>query len=397
VETLVTDVINPATVSDDDTRPWKDPKRVAWVSGLMVPALPFTGWAIATVTSLDVFFWNGPLWLLVLMPLLDSVRGLDDSNPPDSAMPALDADRYYRWLTYLFVPIQYVSFVWACWYVTQRNPGTFATIGITFTVGMVSGIAIAAAHELGHKREQVERRLAKFALAPSAYGHFYVEHNKGHHVRVATPEDPASARLGESFWAFVPRTVGGSMRSAWRIEMMRLRRKGQHWWSPRNNILNAWAITVVLFGAMIVLFGATVIPFLAVQAAIGFMLLEVVNYIEHYGLLRRTLPDGRVERCLPEHSWNANHIASNVALYHLERHSDHHAYPARRYQCLRDFPEAPQLPHGYAGMIRLAIMPPLWRRAMDQRVVDHYDGDVTRANIQPRKRATYLARYAANT
>jgi alkane 1-monooxygenase len=389
----MTDLADPSADSADQPRHWRDPKRAAWATGLMVAMLPFTGWVLATVTGLDIFFWNGPFWLFVLMPVMDRLRGIDDSNPPDWAIPQLEDDPYYRRLTYLFVPIQFASFIWACWYVTTRDLSLFATLGITATVGMVSGIAIATAHELGHKRPRLERRLAKFALAQSAYGHFYVEHNRGHHVRVATPEDPASSRLGESLWAFLPRTVSGSMKSAWRLELMRLRRHGHKWWSPRNNILNAWAITVVLFGSMIALFGAEVIPFILAQAVIGFFLLEAVNYIEHYGLLRRTLPDGRVERCLPEHSWNANNIASNVALYHLERHSDHHANPARRYQSLRDFPEAPQLPTGYAGMITLSLVPPLWRRVMDKRVVAHYDGDVTRANIQPRQRAKILARY----
>ena len=223
-----------------------------------------------------------------------------------------------------------------------------------------------------------------------------MEHNRGHHTRVSTPEDPASARLGESFWAFLPRTVVGSLRSAWEIERDALGRKGRPWWSPRNDLLNAWAITIVLFGATIAIFGTAVIPYIVIQAVFGFSLLEVVNYIEHYGLLRQKLPTGRYERCLPEHSWNADNIASNVVLYNLQRHSDHHANPLRRYQVLRHFDEAPQLPSGYAGMLTLAIVPPLWRRVMDHRVVEHYDGDVLRANLHPPKRQRILARYGSH-
>ena len=259
--------------------------------------------------------------------------------------------------------------------------------------GVVGGIAINTAHELGHKRANSERWLSRVALAQTGYGHFFIEHNRGHHVRVATPEDPASSRLGESFWAFLPRTVAGSLRSAWGIEAARLDRLGKSHWTLRNDVLGAWAMTVVLFAVLAIAFGPVVLPYLLIQAVLGFSLLEVVNYLEHYGLLRSKREDGRYERCLPEHSWNSNNVASNVLLYHLQRHSDHHANPTRRYQALRHVEEAPQLPTGYAGMIVLAWFPPLWRRVMDPRLLDHYDGDVTRANIQPRKRSRVLARY----
>ncbi len=273
---------------------------------------------------------------------------------------------------------------------------TLDAIGLTCTVGVVSGIAINTAHELGHKREHLERRLSRVALAQSAYGHFYVEHNRGHHVRVATPEDPASARMGESFWAFLPRTVLGSLRSAWELERERLQRGGRGPWTPRNDILGAWAMTVVLFGALAAAFGAVVLPYLLAQAVLGFCLLEVVNYLEHYGLRRQRREDGRYERTRPEHSWNSNSVASNVLLYHLQRHSDHHANPLRRYQALRHFDEAPQLPTGYAGMILLAAFPPLWRRVMDPLLLEHYGGDVSRANLTPRRRARMLAGQGAS-
>lgn len=156
-----------------------------------------------------------------------------------------------------------------------------------------------------------------------------------------------------------------------------------------NDILNAWSMTVALFAALVLVFGLSVLPWFAVQAIIGFSLLEVVNYLEHYGLARRERPDGRYEPCAPRHSWNSNTIASNVLLYHLQRHSDHHAYPSRRYQALRSFDEAPELPSGYGAMATLALVPPLWRRVMDPRVAAHYRGDLSLANIQPSKRALY--------
>ncbi|MEV0360011.1 alkane 1-monooxygenase, partial [Nocardia sp. NPDC050697] len=248
---------------------------------------------------------------------------------------------------------------------------------------LVSGIGINAAHELGHRVEHLERWLAKLALAQSGYGHFFVEHNRGHHVRVATPEDPASARLGESLYAFLPRSVLGGLRSALVIERLRLARGGMRWWSPRNHILQAWSMTVVLFGGLVLAFGVAVLPWLLVQAVIGAVLLETVNYVEHYGLLRERKPDGRWARCSPRDSWNSDRLVTNIFLFHLQRHSDHHANPGRRYQTLRTSEVAPQLPAGYASMIVLAAIPPLWRRIMDPKVLAHYDGDVTRANLRP--------------
>jgi len=378
--------LNPAT--------WHDAKRYAWLLGLIVPLSPFLAWAGVQATGWDFLWFFGPLLVFVFFPLLDIAIGMDATNPPDSVLQWLEQDRYYRWCTYLFIPIQYAGLVFACWLWSSGDLSTFSSIGLATTMGVVSGIGINTAHELGHKRASLEKWLSKVALAQSAYGHFFIEHNRGHHVRVATPEDPASSRLGESFWAFLPRTVAGSLRSSWELERERLARCGHSAWTWRNDILQAWAMTVVLFAALVAVFGVVVLPYLLVQAAMGFSLLEVVNYLEHYGLRRQKREDGRYERCLPEHSWNSNNVASNVMLYHLQRHSDHHANPTRRYQALRHVDEAPQLPTGYAGMIVLAAIPPLWRRVMDPRLLDHYGGDVTRANIHPRAERRILAHYA---
>ena len=262
-------------------------------------------------------------------------------------------------------------------------------VGLAVSIGCIGGIGINTAHELGHKKESHERWLSKIALAQSFYGHFYIEHNRGHHVRVATPEDPASSRVGESFYRFWPRTVLGSLRSAWRLEKRRYARRKQHPFRLGNDVLNAWLMSAVLWGALVAWLGVGILPYLVVQAVVGFSLLEVVNYMEHYGMLRQKVGVGerrRYERVDPSHSWNSNNIATNVLLYHLQRHSDHHANPTRRYQTLRDFEESPVLPTGYAGMIVLAILPPVWRRVMDPRVLAHFDGDLSRANLSPRKR-----------
>jgi alkane 1-monooxygenase len=374
---------------------WHDGKRYAWLLGLVVPLLPFIAWGLVEVTGLGVFWFYGPLLVFGVFPLLDVLVGMDAENPPDSVIKWLEQDRYYRWCTYLFIPLQYAGLIFACWLWAHGGLSLVDDVGLALTMAMVSGIAINTAHELGHKRASLERWLSKVALAQSGYGHFFIEHNRGHHVRVATPEDPASARLGESFWAFLPRTLAGSLRSSWELERERLARSGRSPWRPANDILNAWAMTVLLFAALAIAFGPVVLPFLLAQAFVGASLLEVVNYLEHYGLLRQRREDGRYERTAPEHSWNSNNVASNVLLYHLQRHSDHHANPMRRYQALRHVDEAPQLPTGYAGMILLALVPPLWRRVMDRRLLTHYGGDLTRANIAPRARRRVQARYGA--
>jgi alkane 1-monooxygenase len=386
------------TVPAGSTAQWKDKKRYLWLLGLVVPSLAFLAWGLVTWTGWSVFWFLGPIVVFVVVPAIDLLAGLDRSNPPDDVIEALENDRYYRWITYLFLPIQYAALVWACWMFTQPTLSTVDKIGLAMTIGTIAGIGINTAHELGHKKESHERWLAKIALAQSFYGHFYIEHNRGHHVRVATPEDPASSRVGETFYAFWPRTVVGSVRSAWNLEKRRITRRRRHAWTIGNDVLNAWLMSLVLWGALVAVFGPGILPFLLIQAVIGFSLLEVVNYLEHYGMLRqRTGPDktGRYERVDPSHSWNSNNIATNVLLYHLQRHSDHHANPTRRYQTLRDFEESPVLPTGYAGLIILALVPPLWFAVMDARVLRHFDGDITRANIQPSRRDRVLRKYGA--
>ncbi len=367
--------------------PWRDPKRLLWLIGLVVPLLPVLGLLGARATGWGAFYWSGPLWIYVGIPLLDAVLGEDRSNPPETAVAGLEEDRYYRWCTYLYLPLQYGGLVLVTWWVARHHLAPVDLVGWALTVGLVGGAGINAAHELGHKRAGAERWLSRVALAQTCYGHFYVEHNRGHHSRVATPEDPASARYGESFWAFLPRTVAGSVASAWALERGRLARTGRRPGSVRNKVLQAWALSVALYVPLVAWLGLRVVPFLAVQVVFGFSLLEVVNYVEHYGLLRAELPTGRYERCQPRHSWNSNHVASNLALYNLERHSDHHANPTRRYQTLRHFDEAPQLPSGYGLMIGLAYVPPLWRSVMDPRVVALTNGDLRAVNLRPRLRA----------
>lgn len=375
-----------------NTSEWVDRKRYLWILGLGAPSCALFPSQLVLHTQIKAFWWIGPMVFFVLIPVLDAIVGEDGKNPPDEALKRLSEVRFYRWCTYLFLPILFLSMLSACVLWTRPALSVVDSLGLAVTLGLVNGIGINAAHELGHRSERHEQWLAKIALAPSLYGHFFVEHNRGHHTNVATPEDPASARVGESLWKFLPRTVGGSFISAIRLERKRLERVEKKFFSPSNHILQSWAISVALFGSMVAIFGLSIVPYLILQAIIAIFLLETVNYVEHYGLLRQKRPSGRYERCLPTHSWNSDRLVTNIFLFHLQRHSDHHANPQRRYQILRSFEEAPQLPAGYATMVLLAMVPPLWRRVMDPRVLAHYDGDITLANLDPRFRRKALGR-----
>ncbi|KVH74572.1 alkane 1-monooxygenase [Burkholderia cepacia] len=382
-------------MTDGSASGWSDGKRYLWLLGALTITLPILAAQLALSTGLHVFWWFGPLFAFGVIPILDTLIGDDRDNPPEAVVPHLERERYYRLIVYLATLVEYVAFFACVWIVGTHALAWYDYVGFALSLGAATGISINTAHELGHKTDRFERWLAKITLAPVAYGHFYVEHNRGHHVRVATAEDPASARYGESFWAFLPRTVTGSIRSAWRLEKARLERLGHSPWTWRNEVLHAWAMTVVVWGIAIALAGKVVIPFLVIQAVYGASLLEVVNYVEHYGLGRRKLPNGRYERCTPQHSWNSNHVVTNLFLYQLQRHADHHANPTRSYQALRHFDDSPQLPAGYATMILFAYVPPLWYRVMNPRVVAHYGGNMAQSNIKPSIRARVLAQYPA--
>jgi alkane 1-monooxygenase len=373
-------------MTDSTLRPavaWRDGRRYLWPSAIAVPVLPFLSFGLVRQTGAGGWWWLTAVLVFGVIPVMDLLGGDDAGNPPEELAKALQDDRYYRWLTYLYLPLQFGGLVLGAWQWQSGGLGWGGRLGLLVAIGTVNGIAINTAHELGHKRENAERWLSKIALAPTAYGHFHVEHNRGHHTRVATFEDPASARMGETFWRFWPRTVLGSLRSAWRLETGRFTVRGRSPWTPRNDVLNAWLMTAALFAALAVAFGPGVLAFLAAQAVWGFTLLEIVNYLEHYGLSRRRTAAGRYEKVDETHSWNSNRLTTNIFLYQLQRHSDHHANPTRRYQVLRSRDTSPQLPAGYATMIVVALIPPLWRRVMDHRVLAHYGGDLSRANVHP--------------
>jgi len=370
-----------------------DRKRWAWALSPIWICMPLMGMGLASATGVGAWNWlTLAFWYLVL-PISDFVVGSDPNNPPESAIERLDQDSYYRILTYITVPMHYVIFIAAAWYAATQPMGVVSLLGLTLSVGLINGLAINTGHELGHKKTARERWLAKIVLAVVGYGHFFVEHNRGHHKDVATPEDPASARLGENIYVFALRELPGACRRAWTSEAERLTRKGRSVWSLQNEVLQPLFITVPLYAAMLAVFGPIMLIFLPLQAAFGWWQLTSANFIEHYGLLRQKGADGRYERCRPEHSWNANHIPTNLILFHLQRHSDHHANPTRRYQSLRNFEGLPELPSGYPAMFALSYFPWAWRRAMDHRVIQWARGDLSKINVDPALSARRRARY----
>jgi len=374
---------------------YTDKKRYWWMLSLFMPVFPLLG--------IWLYFSFGQEWLLAipllmnytLMPVIDHLVGLDENNPPEEIVPQLEDDHYYRWLTWATVPMHFLVLVVIAVFVGTQDISMISVVVMAITAGSYSGLGINTAHELGHKKTAIERLLAKIVLAVPAYGHFCVEHNYGHHRDVATPEDPASARMGQSIYSFLLREIPGTFMRGWNTEKTRLQRLGKRVWSADNDILQSYAISLVLQGALVFMFGWVMVPFLLLHNVWAWFQLTSANYIEHYGLLRQRDENGRYERCEPHHSWNANYIFSNLALYHLERHSDHHANPMRRYQSLRNFDDIPQLPNGYYGMYLLAYVPWLWYRVMDKRLLalPHIRGDLSRVNIESSKRKLIEARY----
>ena len=384
--------MNDTTIPSDGV--YRDPKRWAWWFSLLVPFSIGLGPLLMQWSEQAYMLWWPFVFLYVAVPLIDALLGEDRSNPPEWAVPQLEADPFYRYLTYALVPVLWGSFVFAAWFVVSHELAWHAQLAMVLNAGIIGGFAINLGHELGHKHNRLEKTLALLALAPSGYGHFSAEHNRGHHTEVATPEDTASARMGESIWRFVWREMPGGARRAWHFETLRLKDKGLSTWSLHNQILQGLMITSVLWWALVLWLGLQVLPFLLAVAAWTNFQLTSANYVEHYGLLRVKQADGQYERCQACHSWNSNHILSNWILFHLQRHADHHAHASRRYQALRHFEDAPQLPSGYSGMFLLAYVPSLWFAVMNPRLLDAVGRDPNRINFDPAQRQALCQRYA---
>jgi alkane 1-monooxygenase len=333
-------------------------------TGLRVSDLRFLlGVLLPALTLHSVSTWPH-LAGFVGLAVLCLVAGLEALVPALARSPApLREGASLRWVLRLFVPVELAVLVAGASAAMQGGWGIVlsAAIAVGFVTG---GQGITFAHELGHSRHRGDRALAWLLMTLVGYPQFMVEHFRGHHVHAATRDDPASARPGESFWAFLPRTLAGSLRSAWQLEARQLQRLQRRW--LRSPL--AWAtLAVVGWVTVLAALGAwKLLAFWAVQSALAIWLLEAVNYVEHYGLQRRIQPDGRPEPFGVQHAWNADHVISNSLLANLQRHSDHHVNAWKPFAQLAPGP-GPQLPTGYAGCILLAAVPPLWFAVMEPR------------------------------
>lgn len=384
-----------ATLATGEAIYYVDRKRWLWTMSVLYPLQPLLGVWLHAATGAQAWLLL-PLFLgYVGIPVADWILGEDRNNPPEEVILQLDRDRFYRVLTFLVVPLHFVALIGSAWWAGTQSLSWWAFTGLAVVAGITSGLGINTGHELGHKKGRLERTLAKIVLAVPVYGHFWIEHNRGHHRDVSTPDDPASARMGESIYKFAFREIPGAFRRAWAIEKDRLERRQKSVWHADNQILQSMALAAALQLGLLIAFGWKMIPFLLVHNVFAWWQLTSANYVEHYGLLRQQDEHGRFERCLPHHSWNSNHILSNLVLFHLQRHSDHHAHPLRRFQSLRHFPELPTLPSGYFGVYLLAYVPRLWFRVMDPRLLalPHINGDLGKINIDPDKREKIYEQY----
>jgi len=301
------------------------------------------------------------------IPLIEVFLKPETSNLSAAEEEVAKADKTYDYILYLIVPVQYMLLIQFLFSFQQTGLTWVDITGRIMSMGLLCGVfGINVAHELGHRVNKTEQLMAKALLLTSQYIHFFIEHNKGHHKNVATHEDPSSARLNESVFAFYPRTIIFSYISAWKIATEEMRKKNRSW--LQNEMLQAQLIQLAFIITIYVLFGLKVMLFYLSAAFMGILLLECVNYIEHYGLSRQKKESGMYERTMPHHSWNSNHVIGRLMLFELSRHSDHHYMASRKYQLLRHHNDSPQMPTGYPGMMILAHIPPLWFWVMHKKI-----------------------------
>ncbi len=316
-------------------------------------------------------YWTffAPLIAFVAIPTLEQILPRQKVNHNEEAEASKLSMRFFDILLYLNVPMQYGLLVLFLYQVTYVELTTLEYIGKTISMGVGCGIlGINVAHELGHRINKYEQNMAKALLLTSLYMHFYIEHNRGHHKNVSTPIDPASAKLNEPIYFFWVRSIFGSYRSALHLEKLRLQRLGIGVWSIKNEMLQFAIIQLLLLAFIGLVFAPITILYFLGAALMGILLLETVNYIEHYGLTRKEIEPGLYEKVKPIHSWNSEHILGRIMLYELTRHSDHHYKANRKYQVLRYFEESPELPLGYPASMVLSLIPPLWFSVMNPQI-----------------------------
>lgn len=330
---------------------------------------------IAPLSAFAAVYWQGPwsfsavIVAFILIPVIEQLSSGNTRNFTPEQEAKKTASPFFDILLYLNLPALLVLLWFYFSAVQSQELQAWELAGMTLSMSIVmAGISINVAHELGHRQNKYEQFIAKILLTTSLYTHFNIEHNRGHHLWVSTPQDPSSARLGESLYHFWFRSLYGTYINAWALENGRLRREGRPALSFSNEMIWMDLAKVGYLCLVVGLFGWAAAGFAVLIALGGILQLETVNYIEHYGLTRKRLPSGFYEKVSPLHSWNSNHELGRIFLYELTRHSDHHFKATRKYQILRHFDESPQLPHGYPASMLMAMVPPLWFSVMDKKV-----------------------------
>jgi alkane 1-monooxygenase len=344
-------------------------KKIGFFTAFILPSLVVLGFYLSGLWN---FFTLGFVFLGITT--IDYLTGIDKENIDEVNAKVVGEEFYYRFVTYIWTFVQVAFVIWGAYAISTGKINTLLEwVGFVIGTSLVSGgIGITVAHELGHKKSKIEQFYSKLILMTVCYMHFFIEHNRGHHVQVATPDDPATARRDENFYAFWLRSVFHGYAHAWQLEKESLQRKGFSAFSLKNEMI--WfallpiAFCLLLTTCFSYLNGRLTweVPvFFFTQSVFAFTLLELVNYVEHYGIVRKQTESGSYERVNPLHSWNASHLISNFFLFQLQRHSDHHANAIKRYQVLNHYDESPQLPSGYPTMILIALLPPLWFAKMN--------------------------------
>lgn len=316
-----------------------------------------------------VFTFLTPVYAFVFIPILELLFPKDLSNISEEESENRLKNKAFDWLLYLNLPLVYSLVIISLFVITSIPLHTYETIGLMLSVGIVLGVnGINVAHELGHRQSTNERFIGKALLLPALYMHFYIEHNFGHHLHAATKEDPATARYNQTVYGFWLTSILRQYVSAWKIQIRLLKKTQKDFFSFKNDMFWFTVIQFTYLIGVLIIFGKTGFLFALFAGIIGFVLLETVNYIEHYGLIRFKLPSGRYERVSEIHSWNSNHVIGRIVLYELTRHSDHHYRTTKKYQILDCHDESPQMPFGYPTSMVLAMIPPLWFSIMNKRV-----------------------------
>jgi alkane 1-monooxygenase len=342
--------------------------RLKYLCGFSIPLV-----AIASIAFPVQFAFGALIYAFGIIPLIELLSKPDASKIQDGENIA--SDRIYDMMLLLGLPVQLFTLGFFLYQISSFEFSTLQLIGMTSAAGIVCGvIGINIAHELGHRSGKLEQFVAQCLLLSTQYAHFFVEHNHGHHRYVATPLDPATARKGQSLYAFWIQSLFGSYRSAWRIQLNTLKKKGHSFLSLHNNMLVYLFIQLSSIAGIGFFLGWFSAALYLSASFIGIILLETINYIEHYGLLRKQTITGNFERVVHGHSWNADYPLGRMMLFELTRHSDHHYKASKKYQVLESYTDAPQLPAGYPAMMLLSLIPPLWFAVMDARISENGEG-----------------------